>query len=710
MAPSGKLSLDPIFRPKSVAVIGASRREEAVGHAVFRNILRSGFQGTLYPVNPKSDSILGVHCYASIAEVPAPVDLGVLIVPAPHVLAAFEECAAKGVRGVIVISAGFKEIGGEGAALEKALGQAARERGIPLMGPNCLGLINTDPAVALNASFARSMPRAGRVSFISQSGALCTAVLDYAKGTGIGFAKFISMGNKATLTEIELLEYLAEDPQTDVILMYLEDLSRPREMIELCRRISGEDAAAKPILAIKSGRTAAGARAASSHTGSLAGSDEVYTAVFAQGGILRVDSVEELFDYAEAFAARKLPQGNRVAIVTNAGGPGIMATDSCIRYGLEMAAFSEGTTAALKKALPPTANLSNPVDVIGDARHDRYEAAMAAVLADPGLDAVIAILTPQAMTAIEETARVIGEQAKASPKPVLACFMGIVDVSAGERVLEKWRVPHHRFPESSAKSLAAMARYAAWVKRPRTPVRSFPVDAAAARKVFAGAAAQGRAKLTDVEASAVLAAYGFPVLPVELCPDPEKAAEAAGRVGFPAVLKISSPEIIHKVDVGGVRLGLKNGQETREAAAAMLAEVARRAPGARIAGVTVQKMAPKGREVILGMKRDPQFGPILMFGLGGTYVEIFKDVTFRLAPVRELGARNMIRSIRAHPILEGTRGEKPADIPKLEELLERLSQLAVDCPEIAELDLNPVMVYEEGMGCSVVDARILLGG
>lgn len=703
------MNLDPIFRPQSVAVVGASRRENAVGHAVFRNILQGGFKGALYPVNPKGDCILGVDCSPTILDVPGPVDLAVLIVPAAQVLPAFDQCARKGVRGVVVISAGFKEVGAEGARLENQLGEEARRREIPLIGPNCLGLINTDPGVALNASFARSMPEHGRVSFISQSGALCTAVLDYAKGTSFGFSKFISMGNKTVVGELELLEYLARDPQTDVILMYLEDLSRPREMIDLCRRISSEDASAKPILAIKSGRTLAGAKAASSHTGSLAGSDEVYTAVFAQGGILRVDSVQELFDYAEAFAARKLPKGNRAAIVSNAGGPGIMATDSCVKHGLEMAALSGRTVAELKKALPPTASTANPVDVIGDAQHDRYEAAIKAVLADPGVDGLIAILTPQAMTDIEEIARVIGERAKESPKPVLACFMGVVDVSAGVKVLEEWRVPHHRFPESSAKALAAMARYTAWVQRPRTAVRSFPVDSAQAAKILAEARAKGAPKLGDTAAAEILQAYGFPMPAVELCKNAEEAQAAAGRIGFPVALKISSPEIVHKVDVGGVRLDLKDAGEVGVAAGQMLAEVARRAPLAKITGVLVQEMAPKGREVILGMKRDPQFGPILMFGLGGTYVEVFKDVTFRLAPVRELGAQNMVRSIRAFPILEGVRGQKAADLPKLEELLERLSQLAVEQPEIEELDLNPVMVYEKGRGCRVVDARILIG-
>ncbi len=701
-------SLDAIFRPKSVAVIGASRREEAVGYAVFKNILMGGFQGIVYPVNPKAESILGVRCYPSILEIPNEVELAILIVPAQAAVQTFRECMEKGVKGAVVISAGFKEIGAEGALLEKEIARLSLEKGIPLVGPNCLGVINTDAAVAMNASFARSMPKAGNIAFISQSGALCTAVLDYAKGVNIGFSKFISMGNKANVTELELLEYLGQDAQTDVILMYLEDLSHPRELIEVCRKISGDKEHSKPILAIKSGRTVQGAKAASSHTGSLAGSDEVYTAIFAQAGILRVDSVDELFDYAKAFSGCRLPSGNRMAIVTNAGGPGIMATDACVRYGLEMASLSDKTRAELKKYLPPTASTMNPVDVIGDAQHERYEAALKAVLKDKQVDGLIVILTPQAMTDIEEIAEVIGKIVLKSKKPVLACFMGIVDVSKGVAILEKWKVPHYRFPESAARALAGMARYAAWISRPRTECKQFAVDQEKAHSVFQKAGREKRKVLTDFETMGLLAAYGFPALAMELCKTPEQAAAAAERIGYPVVLKINSPDILHKIDVGGVQLNLDSSKEVFKQAGDLLARIGKKMPQAKILGVTVQKMSSKGREVILGIKRDPQFGPILMFGLGGTYVEVMKDVTFRLAPIRQLGAYNMIHSIRGYKILEGVRGEKSADLGKLEECLERLSQLAMECPEIEELDINPFLVYEKGRGGVVLDARILL--
>ncbi|HXV28017.1 MAG TPA: acetate--CoA ligase family protein [bacterium] len=702
------LSLDSIFSPDSIAVIGASRRPEAVGHAVFRNILMSGYQGILYPVNPKASSVLGVRSYPSILDIKDPVDLAMIIVPANIAVKTFQQCVRKKVKGVVIISAGFKETGEEGARLEKELARLSLKYRIPLVGPNCLGVINTDPDVSLNASFGRTMPREGRIAFISQSGALCTSVLDYAKDANIGFSKFISMGNKANVTELELLQYLENDDRTDVILMYLEDLSHPREMIQLCRRLTGEEARCKPILAIKSGRTLQGAKAASSHTGSLTGSDEVYSAIFAQGGILRVDAVDELFDYAKAFSRRKMPRGNRVAIVTNAGGPGIMATDACVRYGLEMAKISKGTKKELKKHLPVTASLGNPVDVIGDAQHDRYENALRLVVREEGVDGVLVILTPQAMTDIEEIARVIGEIAAKTEKPVLACLMGIVDVSGGARVLDEWQVPNYRFPEAPARALAGMARYAAWVKRPRTQPKIFRVKKHHARTLLRKAFKQGRETLTDLETMALLEDYGFPILTVRLCKTPDAAAKIARNIGFPVALKINSPDILHKFDVGGVELNLKSAEEVKMAAERIFAKARQHKPKAKIFGVTVQKMAQKGREVILGLKRDPQFGPILMFGLGGTYVEVMKDVTFRIAPIRELGARNMIRAVKTYQILEGVRGEKPADIPKIEECLERLSQLAMDCPEIAELDINPLMVYEKGKGCKVLDARIIL--
>ena len=704
----GSQPLDAVFRPKSVAVIGASNREGSVGNAIFKNILLSGYQGTLYPVNPKAPSIAGVRAYPTIYSLPEAVDLAVIIIPAELVPEALEQCGRKGVRGVVVVSAGFKEVGPEGAALEKQAVEIARSYGMPLIGPNCLGVINTDPDIALSASFARAMPKPGNIAFVSQSGALCAGILDYARGRDIGFSKFISFGNKADITEVDLLRYLATDKSTDVILMYLETLADGRAFIELARDITGEATHRKPILAIKSGRTTQGAAAARSHTGALAGSDSVYDAIFAQAGILRVDTVEELFDFAVGFSRQPLPKGNRFAIVTNAGGPGIMATDAAIRHGLELAKLRPETLEALKAKLPPTANFHNPVDVIGDATHERYHAALQTVLADPNVDGAIVLLTPQSMTEIEKTADTVGEIAEKQDKPVLASFLGHVDVSAGIHILEQHGIPNYQFPENAARSLAAMARYTQWLNRPRTSERQFKVKTDAVREIFAACRAAGRTFLPEVEALAVLDAYGFPLLCHGLATTEDEAIELLGRIGKPVALKIVSPDVVHKVDVGGVLLNISTPEEARAGFEKITNGVKQKLPSARLLGVEVVQMAAKGTEVILGISKDPTFGHLIMFGLGGTYVEVLKDVSFRLVPIRQLSAKNMIQSIRAAKVFDGFRGEPPADINAIAECLERLSQLVVDFPEIAELDINPLIVHAQGQGAHVADARIVL--
>jgi acetyltransferase len=700
--------LEAIFRPSSVAVIGASNRVGTVGHGLFRNILLSGYTGTLYPVNPKAASIAGVHAYTNVGEIPDEIDLALIMVPAAAAPLVMEECGRKGVRGAVIITAGFKEVGPEGAALERRVAEVAREHEIALIGPNCLGVINTDADIMLNASFARCMPKHGNIAFLSQSGALCAGILDYVRGRDIGFSKFISVGNEADVTEIDLLRYLANDDSTDVILMYLETLVDGRAFIELAREITGELAHRKPILAIKSGRTTQGAVAARSHTGALAGSDAVYDAIFAQAGILRVDTVEELFDFAVGFSRQPLPKGNRFAIVTNAGGPGVMATDASIRYGLELAKLRPETLESLKAKLPPTANFSNPVDVIGDATCDRYTAALEAVLGDPNVDGLVVLLTPQSMTDIEAIARTIGEIAPTSKKPVLASFLGHVDVSAGVRILEQHGVPNYEFPENAARSLAAMCRYTQWLQRPRTKERTFEVDRQAVTQIFARARGEGRTFLPEAEALAVLKAYGFPLLQHALAKNEDEAAEWFQKIGGPVAMKIASPDVVHKLDVGGVLLNISTPEEARAGYNKITNGVKQKLPGARLLGVEIQAMASKGVEVILGISKDPTFGHIIMFGMGGTYVEVLKDVSFRLVPIRELGARNMIRSIRAAKVFDGFRGQPPADTEAIAECLERLSQLIVDFPEITELDINPLIVHAEGKGARVADVRIAL--
>lgn len=705
---AGLHDLRPILEPQSVAVIGASRQPGSVGYAVLSNLLMGQFTGVVYPVNPKARSICGVRAYPSILEVPDDVDLAVIIVRAPLVPQVLEECGQKGVKGAIVISAGFKETGPEGAKLEAQIKEIAHHYGIALVGPNCLGVINTDPNYRLNASFAKEMPLQGNIAFVSQSGALCTAVLDYAKGQGIGFSKVISLGNKADVNENDFLAYLWQDPHTQVILLYIEELAEGRRFLQLAREITGEGDHRKPILALKAGRTPAGARAVASHTGSLAGSDEVYEALFAQAGVLRADTVEDLFEYAIAFADQPLPNGKRTVIITNAGGPGIMATDACVRYGLELAQLSETTLQKLREKLPPHASLQNPIDLIGDAQHDRYEAALTCVLEDPNVDAVIVLLTPQAMTDIENIANVIVKVSNQKVKPILACFMGLVDISAGVNILKENGVPCYSFPEDAVRALAAMVKYVDWVRRPRTAVKLFPVDTERVRKLLSEAPVSEHGFIPEEIALQVLESYGFPMLPWGVAKTPEEAVSLARQIGYPVALKVISPDIVHKFDVGGVQLNLSSDSDVRQAFEKIVNSVKQHLPDARIKGMLVQAMAKKGREVILGMKRDPQFGPILMFGLGGIYVEVLKDVTFRLAPVRELGAYRMVRDIQTYRLLEGVRGEPPSDIDKIVECIERLSQLAIEQDLIEELDINPLIVYPQGEGVAVVDVRIMV--
>lgn len=700
--------LTPLFDPKSVAVIGASQRQGTVGHAILKNLISAKFNGKIYPVNPKAETLEGLKCYPSVAKIAESVDMAVIIVTSAAVPEVIKECAAKGVKAVIVISAGFKEVGAEGKKLEQEIIRIADEAGIPILGPNCLGLINTSVGVSMNASFAPSTPKAGNIAFISQSGALGTAVLDYAKGKGIGFSKFISLGNKANVNELDILRYLENDDETDVILLYVEDLVDGRGFIDTARDITGNIAHTKPILAIKSGRTPQGAKAASSHTGSLMGSDEVYDAIFAQSGVLRVDSVGEIFDYAIAFSNKRLPKGDRIAIITNAGGPGIMATDSCVRYGLKMAEIAPETVTELKKYLPATANFSNPIDVIGDAQVDRYLAALKYVIADPGVDGIIVILTPQAMTDIQGTAKAIVEAAKTTDKPILSCFMGLADVTAGVKILEENRIPHYPFPGEAAHTMAVMAQYHNWISRPRTQFKSYKTDKAKVTAILESAKKAGLKMLPINESMEVFKAYGLPLLPFGFAKSEAETVKLAKEVGFPVVLKVISQDVIHKFDFGGVKLNLKSEAEVKDAYGDMMKSILSKLPNAKIDGVFVQQMAPKGREVILGMNRDPHFGPILMFGLGGIYVEALKDVTFRVAPIRQTGARHMIEGIRAYPILKGVRGEAPADMDMMIECLTRLSQLSMEQPLIDEVDLNPLLVYNQGEGAKVIDARIIL--
>ncbi|MFQ5963704.1 MAG: acetate--CoA ligase alpha subunit [Candidatus Scalinduaceae bacterium] len=696
--------LEYAFSPKSIAVIGASTRDGTVGRSIFSNILLNKYNGIMYPVNPKSKGIIGVKCYSSIMEIPDSVDMAIIIVPRDFVPGVIKECGLKGVKVIVIISAGFKEIGGEGIILERKVKEIANRYSMSLIGPNCFGIINTSSDISLNATFSRTIPKKGNIAFISQSGALCAAILDYAKSEYIGFSKFVSMGNKADIMENDLLSMLEKDPNTDVILMYIEDLVNGREFINIARKITSR----KPILAIKSGRTPQGARAASSHTGSLSGSDDVYNAIFAQCGVLRVETMEELFSYGKAFAKQPLPKGRRMAIITNAGGPGIITTDACVKYNLELPAFQKNTTKKLKAKLPPAANTNNPVDVLGDATSDRYGIALDSILKDSNIDGVIVILTPAAVTDIKEIAKVIATTSAKYDKPVLCCFMGLFDVSEGIMILEENNIPHYSFPEVTARALSNMYEYSWWTERPRTRVRKFKVNKKAVSRIINKVKNEKRSFLFEQEALSVFKAYGLPVVDSILATNEDDAAIAAERFGYPVVAKVASPDILHKFDVGGVRLDLKNKNELISSYRKIVANVKSHKPDAKIKGMTVQKMIEGGKEAIIGMNRDVQFGPLLMFGLGGIYVEAIRDVTFRLAPIRSLSAIRMIKSIRAYKILEGVRGEKPSDIDAIAKCLERISQLVIDFESILELDINPLRVFNKGKGCKVVDARIII--
>jgi len=694
--------LDAFFSPKSVAVLGVTATPGTVPFDIFQNILVGGYKGTVYPVAPGKKSICAVRAYRYVLDIEDPVDLAVIVFPAEVVGRALEQCGKKGIKAAVVISAGFREIGLEGAKREERLQAICTQYGIALIGPNCLGGINTDPAVQLNASFARKMPHAGRIGFLSQSGALCTAVLDYAREKGIGFSKFISFGNKAGVTEIELIEYLYRDDKTDVILLYLEELRDGKRLIEMARRVT-RGPGAKPILTIKAGRTPQGAAAAASHTGSLAGADAVCDAVFREAGILRVRSVDELFNSAIMYAYQPMPAGNRLAIVTNAGGPGVMATDAAVDAGLSVPRLADLTMAKLRQTLPDTANVKNPVDVIGDARAERYMGALEAVLGDSNVDEALVILTPQSMTNIEAIAQGICRIEEKATKPIACSFMGAADVALGVGLLQEAHIPHYILPEWACRAMADVQRIRQWRAQPVDEPESLPVDQVAARSILDKSPS---GYLPEDQALDVLAAYGLPVPPYVLSTSADEAVACAERLGFPVVLKTVGAQIVHKSELGAVALDLADALAVRRAYNEMLDHVVGRLPGAEVRGVLVRRMIPAGHEVILGMKRDQTFGPVLMFGLGGIHVELLGDVTFGLAPVSRSGAEAMMRRVKAYRLLEGFRGRPAGDLAGVRDCLVRLGQLVADCQRISEVDINPLIVGPAA--CAVADVRIRL--
>lgn len=693
--------LESLFTPQTVAVVGASRTRGKVGHAILANLSDGGFQGEILPINPAGGEILGRRAFPSIRESGAHPDLSVIAVPAPAVLDVVRDSLDAGAGAIVVATAGFREVGPEGAAREREIAELCAGRGVRLLGPNCLGLINTHHH--MNASFAHHMPTPGSISVISQSGALLAAILDSAAYRGVGLAKLVSIGNKADLDEIDFLLALRDDPETKVIVAYLESISAGDEFVRVAESVTS----VKPVVIFKAGTSVAGVKAASSHTGSLAGADVAYGAAFRRAGVIRADSFLALMDYATALSMQPLPEGDRVAVITNAGGPGIMAADDLEHSGLKVASLDSFTATALHNSLPAAASVGNPVDVLGDADPERYKTAVCTCQESPDIDAIIVILTPQAMTQPAETARAIAECADGG-KPLLAVFMGGADVMSGRQVLLDSGVPDYPSPDRAVGAIHAMNQYAAWRRRPARVLVRFSVNRRRVERIVAQHLRTGRLQVSEVKAKEILEAYDFVVPEGQLARSLEEATEVAERIGFPVVMKVVSPDVVHKSDVGGVRVNLTNRQEVEDAYDLMMLRIPQRVEGARLEGVYVEKMAPKGREVILGVSRDPQFGPMLMFGLGGIFVEVMKDVTFHLAPVTADEALQMLQGTRSYALLRGARGQRPVDLEGIARGIQKMSQLVTDFPQIEELDINPFIVGAPGVEPVAADARITL--
>ncbi|MDF1565116.1 MAG: acetate--CoA ligase family protein [Deltaproteobacteria bacterium] len=698
-------TLQPLFAPRSVALVGATARQGAIGRKVMENLLGEEFAGPVYAVNPRGGVVLCQPAFRSVKQLPEAVDLVIIAVPAAQVLEVVKECGKKGVKGIVIITAGFKEVGGKGLALEAQIREVVRKHGMRAIGPNCMGILNTDPEVRLNASFARARPSSGNVAFMSQSGALGDAILSYAPEMGVGISMFASMGNKMDVSGNDLLEYWAEDPHTDVILMYLESFGNPERFTQIARRVARK----KPILAVKGGSTVAGARAAASHTGSLTGGGGAVDALFAECGVIRCHSVESLFQVAQALSRQPLPRGGRVAIITNAGGPGIMAADACDTTGLTVIPLSEKTQAKLAGKVNPYAALQNPVDLIASATPEDYRRAVDACLADDEVDAAIVLFVPPVITAPMAVAEgILTARAKHPEKPVLACFMSEdVDPAAAVERLREGGIPVYRFPESCVGALDAMVRYRRWLDRPEGKLPRYRVKKDAAEAVIAKVRADGRTMLTFGESQALLEAYGIPFAASEVVTDLDAALAAADRLAYPVVLKADDPRVVHKSDIGGVEVDLRDPGELVEAFRRIRRALEK--AGAPEGSVRVQAMARTGTEVILGMAQDANLGPVILFGLGGIYVEILRQVGFKLPPLTDQDARELVDNLPGVEILRGARGRTPVDEARLLEIIERFGRFAADfAGQVQEVDLNPIFTAPQGSPTVAVDARVLL--
>jgi acetate---CoA ligase (ADP-forming) len=696
--------LDCIFRPRSVAVIGASQHPGKIGWELVANILRYGYRGKVFPVNRLADSVHSIKCYPSVLEIPDPVDLAVIAVPRAIILEVVDECGAKGIRGLVVITAGFREVNQQGAALERELAERISRYGMRMIGPNCMGIINTDAEIQLNATFAPEQPVRGKIGFISQSGALGVTILSLSRERNLGFSQFASIGNKTNLSSNDLLEYWENANDTEMVLMYLENFGNPRRFTQIARRFTKK----KPILAVKSGRTLAGALAATSHTGAIAGQDTATDAILQQCGVLRAATIEEVFDYATALSGAPHPQGDRMAVLTNAGGPGIMATDSLINLGLRLAELSENTRSALRQVVPPESNPNNPLDLLAGATPKDYRKALEILLTDSNVDGLLLINVPPIMVDPVEVAVSVSEVAHRFAKPVLGCFMGVKDILRTIQQTAQSIIPLYPFPESAARAMQGMVRYAAIRKRTPEEPAVFDVDHDQVTKILEKAARDKRPTLSAIELGKLLGAYGIPSPVLREANNLDEIIQQAGSIGYPVVLKANLEGHTHKSDFGGVALDLRNETELIDAFKRMQEKIDKRGLAKALRNFHLQPMLRGGKEVILGMTTDSTFGPLLMFGLGGIYVEIIHDTVLRAIPITRSDAQDMIRSIKAFPLLQGARGEEPVDLETLAEMLQRLSQLCTDFHKIRELEINPFFATSKRETSLTLDARILL--
>jgi acetyl coenzyme A synthetase (ADP forming)-like protein len=692
--------LEALFNPTSIAVVGASSDPKKVGFAILNNLIRCGYRGRLYPINLSAKEILGVRAYHNVSSVNDNVSLAVVAVPARFVPDTLLDCANAGVGAAVIISAGFKEAGPEGMKLEDKVRNIAGDKKIRLLGPNCLGVMNTSNS--MNATFAAGMLPRGRMSFFSQSGALGIAILDWAIGNRVGFSKFISLGNKADLSEIDFLEYFVQDPETDVILGYIEDVVDGKRFMEIAERATKS----KPVVLIKAGGTESGARAASSHTGALAGSDIAFDAAFKQTGVMRARGIQDLFEIGLAFSERKLPAGNGLLILTNAGGPGILAADTADRLGLKLTQMSKTTIESIAGRLPANASLYNPVDIIGDATSERYAIVLGKAIEDPGVHGIVMILTPQAMINVEETADLVISASQTTDKPIITSFMGEARVRESIDRLEANSIPNYSYPEAAVRAFKWLSDYNTWRKLPADSIPLFEGNRGEVENIIGDHLQSGTLRLIEDDAMNLLSHCGFRFPRRYLARTSREAAVIASKIGFPLVMKISSPDILHKTDVGGVKIGVTSKKEAEEAFVEITSNVNRLAGEAFINGVMLYEMIQKGREVILGVTFDRTFGHMIMFGMGGIYVEVLKDVSFRIAPVSRREAFSMVGETSSHALLEGARGERPADIEAIVEGIMKLSALVAEFPEIQELDINPLLVMEKG--AVGLDARIII--